>query len=272
MKQMCKYALVQFMPFVETGEFANVGVVVCAPKTNYWDFRLATHRFKRVTDFFEEMDKEVYKVAVSKFKEEMEITKKIAHTHSANKIVNFFTEITRPRQALIRFSNVRTVITNDPEHELEVLYERFIHRDFVTEKYKEQQMVTALRKQFNAEDLPVKYIEKKLKVGIREFTIPLAGETNKGLKLIKPLAFDQKRPTQLFEHGETWFNRLKALLEENNVEPENILLPIDAAKNIKGERKEALEEVNKLFKREKITIVSYAKKREIIEFATDIFF
>jgi len=270
MKQMCKYALVQFMPFVETGEFANVGVLLCAPKTNYWEFKLAPQRFKRVTDFFEEMDKEVYKVAVSKFSEEMNTTKEFACTRDVRDVVEFFTEITRPRQALIRFSNVRTMITEDPARELDALYERFIHRDFVTEQYKEKQMVTALRKQINAENIPVKYVEQKIKVGIREFTIPLTGVTNKGLKLIKPLAFDQKRPTQLFEHGETWFNRLKALLDEGSVEPQNILLPIDAPKNLKDERREALREVNKLFEREDITIVNYAQKGRIIEFAMDI--
>ena len=25
----CRYAIVQFMPYAETGEFANVGVVLC---------------------------------------------------------------------------------------------------------------------------------------------------------------------------------------------------------------------------------------------------
>jgi hypothetical protein len=270
MKQMCKYALVQFMPFVETGEFANVGVIVFAPKTNYWEFKLAPQRFKRVTNFFEEMDREVYKVAINKFKEEMKITQHLAYTRQIKGAVEFFTEITRPRQALVRFSNVRTMITEDPEIELEKLYERYIHRDFVTEQYRENQMVTALKKQINAENIPVKYAEMKMKVGVREFAIPLAGNTEKGLKLIKPLAFDQKRPTQLFEHGETWINRLKALLEEGEVTHQNILLPIDASKNIKGERKEALEEVKKLFEKANIAAVNYEQKEKIIEFATNV--
>lgn len=270
MKQMYKYALVQFMPFVETGEFANVGVLVCAPNTNYWEFKLAPHRFKRVTNFFEEMDKEVYKVAVTQFKEEMELTKKYAQKYQAKNVINFFTEITRPRQSLIRFSNVRTALTNNPELEIEALYERFIHRDFVTESYKEQQMVTALRKQINSKNIAIKYREKKLKVGVREFTIPLVGETNKGLKLIKPLAFYQQRPTQLLEHGENWYNRLRSLLNENQVEAEHILLPVDPAKNLKGERRDAFEEVKVLFQRDRISLINYKEREKIIEFASDV--
>jgi len=268
MKQMCKYALVQFMPFVETGEFANVGVVLCAPNKNYWEFKLAPQRFKRLTDFFNEMDKEVYKVAVNRFEEEMVITKTVAKQQKgAEQLVRFFTEVTRTRQALLRFSNVRTLLTDNPEAELYALYEKFIHRDFVTKQYKEQLMATALRKQINHKDLAFKYKEKKLKANIREVTIPLAADTNDGLRLIKPLAFRQTRATQLFEHGETWYNRIYSLIENGVVEADNILLPIDMAKGITGEKKEALEAVKELFKRKDINLVNYAEREKIADFA-----
>ena len=268
MKQMCKYALVQFMPFVETGEFANVGVVLCAPNKNYWEFKLAPQRFKRLTDFFNEMDKEVYKVAVMRFEEEMAVTKAFAEQQKmAKDLVSFFTEVTRPRQALLRFSHVRTLLTDNPETELAALYETFIHRDFVTKKYKEQLMGAALRKQINHKNLAYKYKEKKLKANVREVTIPLAADTNDGLRLIKPLAFRQTRATQLFEHGETWYNRIYSLIEDGVVEVDNVLLPIDMAKAIKGEKREALEAVKELFKRKGINLVNYAEREKIVDFA-----
>jgi len=271
MKQMCKYALVQFMPFVETGEFANVGIVMCAPNMRHWGFKLAPQRFKRLTDFFKEMDKEVYKVAVTKFEEEMELTKTFAKQQEDIKsLVDFFTEVTRPRQALLRFSNVRTILTDNPEFELEALYEKFIHRDFVTKQYKEHQMAAALKKQINKEYLAVKYVEKKLKANIREVTIPLAANTNEGLKLIKPLAFRQTRATQLFEHGETWYNRIYSLIKDGVVDVDNVLLPIDAASSIKGEERDALEAVRALFKCKDISLIDYAETEKITHFASGV--
>lgn len=270
MKQMCKYALVQFMPFVETGEFANVGVLLCVPKKGYWDFKLAPTQFGRVTSFFKEMDRKVYQVALKNFAAEMCLTQKHAQAFHNEGSVNFFNEITRPREALLHFSAVRTLLTDSPEKELEALYERFINRGFVNKPYKEQQMVSALKKQFALENIAVKYTEKKLKAGVREFTVPLTAETNRGLKLIKPLAFDQERPTQILEHGETWVNRLRALLEQDLVDAENILLPFDAAKNLEKERKEAFEEVKKLFKKECIALVNFEKNsNQIIRFASE---
>ena len=56
MKTACHYAIVRFMPFVETEEFANVGVVLFAPQDRYFGFRLLGNRTSRITNFFEQME------------------------------------------------------------------------------------------------------------------------------------------------------------------------------------------------------------------------
>ncbi len=41
MKQfVCNYAPVRFLPYRETGEFVNVGVVLHCPQTDFFGFRL----------------------------------------------------------------------------------------------------------------------------------------------------------------------------------------------------------------------------------------
>ncbi|WP_253275820.1 DUF3037 domain-containing protein, partial [Xanthomonas vasicola] len=50
MRVPCQYAIVQFLPYPETGEFANVGVVLACPQMRYLGVRIAPHRrTKRVT-------------------------------------------------------------------------------------------------------------------------------------------------------------------------------------------------------------------------------
>lgn len=269
MKQMCKYALVQFMPFVETGEFANVGIIICSPKTGYWDFKLAPAAFARVTDFFKEMDKHVYKVAIKGFVDEMEFTNQYAKTLRNEGMVGFFTEITRPREALLRFSTVRTMLTENPEQVLEALYKKFIHRDFINKKYREDQMVKMLRQQFSTK-VTVKYTEQTLSPGFREFRIPLVANEDNNVRLIKPLAFGQSKAAQLFEHGEIWCNRLRALLEDD-VMPEHILLPLEKDTKLTGEKKAAYEEIKKLFSQDNFQLVDFTETDRIIEFANDTF-
>ncbi len=43
---------------------------------------------------------------------------------------NLFMEITRPREAIIRFSEVRGVLADDPQTKLQALYDHYVARDF----------------------------------------------------------------------------------------------------------------------------------------------
>jgi len=67
----CHYAIVRFLPFVETGEFANVGIVLFAPKARYFGFKLLMNRYARVTNFFEQLDAKVFRAAMRTFREEL---------------------------------------------------------------------------------------------------------------------------------------------------------------------------------------------------------
>jgi len=55
-KFACQYALLRFRPFVETGEFANVGVVMLAPEARFFGYRLLK-RYGRITQFFHQLDR-----------------------------------------------------------------------------------------------------------------------------------------------------------------------------------------------------------------------
>ena len=63
-KLACRYAVVQFVPYSETGEFVNAGVVLVCPQTGYFDFRLQTRKYARVTAFFDELAPKVYLTAI----------------------------------------------------------------------------------------------------------------------------------------------------------------------------------------------------------------
>lgn len=51
------YALVRFLPFVETGEFAVVGIVLFAPKASYFGYKqIPVEHHDRVIRFFQAFD------------------------------------------------------------------------------------------------------------------------------------------------------------------------------------------------------------------------
>ncbi len=270
MKQVCKYAIVQFLPYAETEEFANVGVLVCAPKTGFLDFKMANPRFARVTDFFDDLDGAVYKAAINTFANELTQAKKIGTTLRSDNLVDYMVEITRFRESLLRFGGLRTIACDNPQDVLEKLYNRYVARDFLTKEYREQAMVKVIRNQFIHKNLAVKYHQKKIMTDLREVNLPLVAEVGDTIRVIKPMAFNQKKSTQIIEHGETWVNRFKWLINEQLVVPERVLLPVEGPVK-KGKLDLAFKEVINEIKELNVNVVDFEDEEKIIQFAaTDL--
>ncbi|MBC3766978.1 DUF3037 domain-containing protein [Neptunicella marina] len=224
-----QYAVVRFMPFIETREFANVGVVLIAPKTGRFLFKLAPKRFGRVTQFFEDLDGKLYKNAIDTFTAELDRIQQycIDHGIRGKQLVDYFGELTRHRESVVHFGNVgRKMGEENDIVELENLYQRFVARNFVNDDYREKQMVRVLRQTFKTK-LPVKYVEKTLKAGIFDITVPFVRKTEQGIRVIKPLAFDQLTPLKAAEHGELWVNRIQKLINNNVVMPDRALFAVE---------------------------------------------
>ncbi len=142
-KFACQYALLRFRPFAETGEFANVGVVLLAPEARFFGFRLLK-RYGRITQFFKELDKKVYLNGRELFKEELERfaaqlrnlaldgRKTVPDVRLA---VDLFAELVRHREAILQFDERRVVLADDPKAKLNALYDYYAERNFVTKEY-----------------------------------------------------------------------------------------------------------------------------------------
>lgn len=266
-----EYAVVRFMPFIETREFANIGIVLIDAKQGRLLYKTSSKRFARVTQFFEEMDKQLYKQAIESLTDELKRVQSFCRVnHLRNKeLINLFRELTRQRESVMHFGNVSRLLANEnAEDVLERLYQKFVARDFVNQKYREQQMVKALRATF-ASELAHKYSERKLKAGIYEVTIPFVRKTNQRTRIIKPLAFDQKTAMNAAEHGHTWVNRIKALVDKKVVRPEQALIAIEPPQISDPDFKDVYDEVTGLIKDVGIKLEQFKNTEEIVAFARD---
>ena len=266
------YAVVRFMPFAETREFANVGVVVIAPKLGLYDFKLAPKSFSRVTHFFDDLDGVVYKHAIEGFEAELQrIRNYLLHNHVQGKnLVEYFKEITRIRESVLHFSEVGTILTDNINVAVDKLYERLIGRNFAESKeYKEQLMVRALRKQLTSK-LPsgVRYTKQNLKAGIFDISVPLATRIDDSYRIIRPLAFEQKNVLQAMEHGETWIGRLKKLIDSDVVQAEKALVALEKPTHRKQEFMKVYEDVVNEIQNLGALTKDYSDTDSIIQFAS----
>lgn len=136
----CRYAVVQFAPYRETGEFANAGVVLLCPTTGYFGYRLQTQRTQRIADFFDELPPEVYVRAIRAIGAELEsVSQEIASTPpSAGRsdvLRHIFDRLTHPREAMVRFGTPRAVMTANPAAELAQQFSHCVERSFIAPEY-----------------------------------------------------------------------------------------------------------------------------------------
>ncbi|MFY8327337.1 DUF3037 domain-containing protein [Pseudoalteromonas sp. ZZD1] len=268
----CMYAVVRFMPFAETREFANVGVVVIAPKLGLYEFKLAPKSFKRVSHFFDDLDGVVYKHAIEGFQEELtRIRNHLVHNHVQGKnLVDYFKEVTRTRESVMHFGEMGTLLTNNIHEALDKLFNRFIGRNFTEGKeYKEQLMVRTLKKQLTSK-LPsgVRYTKRNLKAGIFDISVPLVSEIDDSYRIIRPLAFEQKNVLLAMEHGETWISRLKKLIEFDVVQAEKALVAFEKPVHRRHEFLKVYEDVREEIRNLGAQTKDFGDTESIIQFAS----
>lgn len=80
----CQYVILQFMPYVKTNEFVNVGIVLAAGNEAYFGSQLQDKRYKQLTDFlFKGLDSRTYKTAIPAMKNELTRIEQLATSQTA---------------------------------------------------------------------------------------------------------------------------------------------------------------------------------------------
>jgi hypothetical protein len=274
----CLYAIVRFCPFVETEEFANVGIVIISPEHRIFHFKLMTKKHARVTDFFEQLDAPVFKAAMQNLKEEFDRIHRLLQQHGFDKRLKhndadfartLFNEIVRPREAVIKFSDIRGVLLTDAKTKLEELYGYYVERDFVTPLYREQVLERTLRKWFQEAGVSGRF--ERLEVGNDEYhaTFPFAEERNGAvITAIKPLNLGQDQPSKILDHGGAWIWKL-AQLKRKKTLPDRVLVTVEGPGELATPATgKAFRDVVNELKGVGAEVLTYERKVEIISFVT----
>ncbi|AAN54205.1 DUF3037 domain-containing protein [Shewanella oneidensis] len=268
MKVLCHYTIIRFMPYLETEEFANVGILLFTPQTGYSAFRLAPKRFARVTDFFDDLDGKIYQKGLHIFDAELQrVTHECSYLTGKN-LLTTFQEVTRLREGIFRFGNMSAILCDDPKKQLDDLYDYYVGRNFVTPEYREQVMVKSLRSGLRKHVIGMHYVQKQLAGDLNTaINMPLVAAVDGYFKVIKPLAFDQTKPISLLEHGEKWIGRVKRLLNNETVQPQNMLFTVEQPPKNRSDLKAVYLEVEREMENLGVQVLPFAEKQAIYEFA-----
>jgi hypothetical protein len=238
---VCNYAIARFRPYRETSEFVNVGVVLICPQVSYFGYLFQTRKHKRITDFFPELEVDVFKAGLGGLLKELNRISGRSHEEQLGQLVlreeahaslARFRELVRPREALFHFAEVATAFTADPQAKLKELFHYYIERQFARgREYQEVIMRRNLGDFLRRVNLDREY-RTDVRVGDESYNVVLPFVHLRGTvaqKAIKPLHLDKEGTTEIYRHGDAWLSTVRRLKQINHL-PKELLFTIKPPK------------------------------------------
>ncbi len=269
----CQYAIVRYMPFIETEEFANIGIVLLAPQANYFGFKLLDRRYARITKFFDDIDAKMFKAVTANLKHELTRVADIIQQHEKdgrlrrNNFANsIFAEVVRTREGIARVGETRVVLTENPEAKLNELFQFYVKRNFDNKEYREAVLERDVKELLFRAHIVDKFSARKVGGADYEVAFPFVQtHLNRAYKVIKPLNLSQSDPSKIIEHGGRWDFRIRELKRRDTI-PEKVLFAVEGP-IAEGPRKKAYHDVVDMLNHLGVAVTLYQNKEEIIDFA-----
>lgn len=262
------YTLIRLLPQADAGEFANIGVVLACPETGFFGFRLGK-RQRRVTQFFEEITREFMTRLRKELTTELDhIGKVFAATRSSTQIQQVMQDLAKPRETLVRYAPLRTLVTEDPLADLDKLFMRYVQRDLsIAPQPHEQQLTRLVRRTLAGEKLADAFIPDDVGTDDFHVRLPLVYERDgQAIAAIKPLDLTQDDPTKIYTHGDLWVGHIRRL-NRMRLRPEGLLIAAEGPQATDGKRYRAYRDIVDELGQMSVTVVDRADAPGIIEFA-----
>ncbi|NYH18931.1 DUF3037 domain-containing protein [Paraburkholderia bryophila] len=276
MKYVCRYAIVRFMPYAVTGEFANIGVVVMCPAARYFGYKVI-ERVARITSFFDELDANIFRKARKAYTDElMRIGQMVertfwenSHGSDASFADSVFNELVRPREALMYCADERVVLADDPAEKMAELFDHYVGRAFATKAYQERDVEKRVHRILRVAELTDLYQEHTLgRADAYKARMPFArlDEQGRALRAIKPLFLAHEDATRLYDHGWEWLGKVRKL-RSDKVLVGDVLFAVKSPQENFGPRANAYCELVEQIRSEDIKVVDENDDGKIVQFA-----
>jgi hypothetical protein len=278
-KLICNYSVIRFLPYPETGEFVNVGILACCPQVGWMDFVLEPRKTKRISDFFPELDIEIYRAGRQHVATELE--RLVAEHRLADPaqwallthqqyLAGVFVEIIRPREELFRFGSPATLLTENPQNDLKVLFNHYVERHFALHKdYQETLMTERLTELFRVENLIGRYRREQVGNDDYHVTLPFVeriGDDPRPVRALKPLNLMQAEATQIRDHGDAWSTRVERLKRMDYL-PRHMMFAVQCPPVTERKRYDAAKEICDLLQDKGVEIAPFENQNRLTRFA-----
>ncbi|HII3692643.1 TPA: DUF3037 domain-containing protein [Pasteurella multocida] len=271
MKQPILYSFVRFRPYFETGEFVNVGLLMCEPEKRKLTYRLVPKNNKRVNDFF--YKSKIFETIRETIDKELQYIVDQSFNGSTQEMATFFHHYVDVKEGIVQYSNAAVGMVENPQDYFDNLYNQFIQNAGVKTENQENEMIKYYRIIFkeHQNEILSNYKQHLVQGKMAKFYLPLALKNTNNeriIKGIKPLAFDQVETSSMIEHCDAWVAKINRSAEEGLVAKQDILFMLDTADT--KSKANILTTIKKTFDRFSIQHAGWQEEKNILSFATDI--
>ncbi|WP_427833699.1 DUF3037 domain-containing protein [Actinobacillus pleuropneumoniae] len=268
MKHPILYSFVRYRPYFETGEFVNVGLLMCEPESKKLTYRLVSKNNKRVNDFF--YRSKIFESVRDTIDNELQYIVNQPFDVSPQEMATFFHHYVDVKEGIIQYSDAAVGVVDDPQTYFNNLYHQFIQNAGVKTESQEQSIIKHYRMLFkqDADQILLSYKQHIVRGELAKFTLPLALKNDNDpqiLKAVKPLAFDQIESPSMIEHCDSWVAKINRAEEEGLLKTDNILFTLDTPDT--ADKVNILNTIKRTFDKFKIPHISWNEDRQLLEFA-----
>lgn len=242
---ICNYAVLRFQPYPETGEFANLGIVMLCNNGQFLQ-RSESRARQRITHFFDKLPPEVFMRARREFLHELKRVTKLANDHTPEPAMQrrIFQHLVAPRETMFRFSQPGTIATEDPQQALDDLFMRYVHHSFSQRQNLEARLTSRVG-QWLRDFTDRHYSESTLGDDLLQVRFPLVWEQGGIIRqAVKPISFDLEETSKIIEKGDKWLMRMKRLKASGNAPMDTVFVSHAPSENDK-QRHKAYREVTR---------------------------
>lgn len=272
MRQPILYSFVRYRPYIETGEFVNVGLLMCEPEKKNLTFELVNKNSKRVNHFFSRS--KMFKNIRDTINEELNyiVTQPFDHL-TPQEMANFFHHYVDVKEGIVQYSEASMRLVEDPKGCFKQLYRNFILDAGVKTESQELSILQHYKQLFKQDNdqILLGYKQHTVRGELAKFTLPLALKNKNDaqiLKAVKPLAFDQTESPSMIEHCDTWVSKINRAAEENLLKKDNVLFALDTPDT--ATKIDILNTIKRTFDKFSIPHINWNDDKEILAFAKDI--
>ncbi len=152
--------------------------------------------------------------------------------------IGAFKELVRTRESLFHFSEVGTVLADNPKVKLEELFDFYIKRQFARDREYQEIIMRRRLGDFLQKVNLARFYKQDQQVGDDNYHVVLPFvhyEGDKPRKAIKPLHMDKPMTTDIYRHGDAWISTVRRLQQINRLPKEFLFAVRFPGANAKGQ-------------------------------------